>query len=75
VRRRRSRRQRWLTELGEHLGLWGERDVAVGNVRVNITVEDVLEAKRRVAECRRAIGAPPLLTDETNATNETNKTG
>jgi hypothetical protein len=51
-----------LKKLGEHLGLWGERDVAADNVRVNITVEDVLEAKRRVAECRRAIGAPPLIT-------------
>jgi hypothetical protein len=38
--------------------------VAAGNVRVNITVEDVLEAKRRVAECRRTIGAPPLITND-----------
>ena len=42
---------------------------------LNITADDIIEAKRRVAECRQSIGAPPLLTDEINATNETNKTG
>jgi hypothetical protein len=53
-----------LDKLGEHLGLWGKHEGAGGEVNVNITAEDVLEAKRRVAECRRAIGAPPLITSD-----------
>jgi hypothetical protein len=42
--------------------LWGKHEGAGAEVHLNITVEDVLEAKRRVAECRRALGAPPLIT-------------
>jgi hypothetical protein len=51
-----------LDKLGEHLGLWGKHEGPGAEVNVNITVEDVIEAKRRVAECRRALGAPPLIT-------------
>jgi phage terminase small subunit len=52
-----------LERLGDHLGIWGKPEGGV-LVNVTITTEDVLEAKRRVAECRRAIGAPPLITSD-----------
>jgi hypothetical protein len=51
-----------LDKLGEHLGLWGKHEGAGAEVNLTITVEDVIEAKRRVAEFRRAIGASPLIT-------------